>query len=562
MRASSDGREYFVQVRSLAIDWDLDFENENAHFGVRGKASLYPFGAAILWLPFFLLAHLWLGVLNLLGGDYPRNGFFNPYQRAVGLGTLIYGFAGLVLIYRILRDYFSKSISALTIISVCAGSFLIWYLAVESSMVHGVSLFATTLFLYLWHQTRTDRSTRQWALLGASAGLMAMVRWQNVLFLVFPVAEAVGQYTREFRGESWSHLKNLAREHCAFVACGILAFLPQFYFWARVRGGWFRIPAWEHGVSWLPVAAGEVLFSADHGLFSWTPLLYFAVLGIPFFFRRDRLLATLLIVAFLGQVYINSAVGSWSGGSGFGARRFANCALIFAIGLASLLEWLKRRPFVAPFFLLVSLIAVNVSFMLDLKSGNLPSGEAVSFDRISEAFYSRLGNPFSFPMNAYVAWQYGANLSSYDRWGRTYNNVRIDFGEENDDRFLVQGWSHREMEPRLSFRWANADESSLVVSLKEIADYKLEFRCQPFTFPAAPPQVVEVLVNGRSVDRILLHPGFHDYEVAIPKRFIRKRLNEIRFRYQYAVSPSEAGVSNDRRVLAVRFDTLQLIRGS
>ena len=54
LRAGSDGREYFVQVRSLVMDADLDFANENATFGVRGTAAQYAFGAALLWAPFFL----------------------------------------------------------------------------------------------------------------------------------------------------------------------------------------------------------------------------------------------------------------------------------------------------------------------------------------------------------------------------------------------------------------------------------------------------------------------------------------------------------------------------
>ena len=78
-RAASDGREYFVQVRSLVIDHDLDFSNENAVFGVRGTAKMYPFCAAFLWAPFMLLAHAWLGLLNLFCGADSSDGLRNPY---------------------------------------------------------------------------------------------------------------------------------------------------------------------------------------------------------------------------------------------------------------------------------------------------------------------------------------------------------------------------------------------------------------------------------------------------------------------------------------------------
>ena len=44
-------------------------------FGVRGTSGDYAFGAAVLWTPFFLACHAWLGFLNLLGGHFPTDGF-------------------------------------------------------------------------------------------------------------------------------------------------------------------------------------------------------------------------------------------------------------------------------------------------------------------------------------------------------------------------------------------------------------------------------------------------------------------------------------------------------
>ena len=63
-------------------------------------------------------------------------------------GTLVYGCAALLLIRNVLRDYFSDALAVVTTIALCAGSFVIWYLTVENSMVHGVSMFSTTLFLF------------------------------------------------------------------------------------------------------------------------------------------------------------------------------------------------------------------------------------------------------------------------------------------------------------------------------------------------------------------------------------------------------------------------------
>ena len=46
IRAAGDGREYFVQVRSLVIDGDLHLLNDSP-FGAR-EPEIFPFGSAIL----------------------------------------------------------------------------------------------------------------------------------------------------------------------------------------------------------------------------------------------------------------------------------------------------------------------------------------------------------------------------------------------------------------------------------------------------------------------------------------------------------------------------------
>ncbi len=83
-----------------------------------------------------------------MGSEYVRDGFGNPHQRALGLGTLVYGFAGLVLIYRFVGRYFSDRIALASLLILFFGSFVVWYVAVDASYSHGVSMFTTSLFLY------------------------------------------------------------------------------------------------------------------------------------------------------------------------------------------------------------------------------------------------------------------------------------------------------------------------------------------------------------------------------------------------------------------------------
>jgi hypothetical protein len=554
-RAASDGREYFVQVRSLIIDRDLDLSNENATFGVRGTAGNYAFGAPLLWAPFFLLAHGWLGLLNLLGGDYPRNGFFNPYQRAIGIGTLVYGFAALWLIHRLLCRYFTRGLASASTIAVTLGSFILWYLVADNSMSHGASMFAVTLFVWTWHETRNDLTARRWALLGATAGLMSMVRWQNVLFVVFPAVEELGNLA----GSSREGRRSAPARYGAFIGAFLLAFSPQMFAWRALRGAWFDPPASAHSVAFTAPAIGDVLFAPDRGLFSWTPLLLLAALGLILFARRHFQLGALLIVALALQVYINATVES--GGHGFGGRRFANCAVIFAIGLATLLEWLKRRPAVAPALLTLGLIAVNIFFMAGMHAGDVPPSGTVRFRDMVGAATDRLGNPFALPMSALTALRFDTDLGFYERVGsQTFNNLAIDVGGANDQRFLVHGWSGSEAGDGMTFRWSDGPESTLVVPLKEAADYRLSLRGAPFLPEDAGLQVVEIWVNDELADRVAVTPGTRTYTISIGAALLRPKFNEIRLRYAWTASPRSAGLSADDRQLAVQFDRITLTR--
>ena len=220
------------------------------------------------------------------------------------------------------------------------------------------------------------------------------------------------------------------------------------------------------------------------------------MLGLIVFVRRQPAIGLLLTTAFVAQVYVNSVVSIWWGGSGFGARRFASSGLVFAIGLAAMLDWLRRRPALGAAAVVGTLVIANLFFMSDVRLGRLPSGQGVTFDQIINSTYSRVGSPFSFPANMLYAWRYGTSLVQYDQLGRReYRNALIDLGEEHDGQFLTTGWSEREREPGMSFRWAVTAESRLVVPVRRRADHLLEFRAQPFTYPGAPAQSVSISVD-------------------------------------------------------------------
>lgn len=565
-RASGDGREYFVQLRSALMDFDLDYANDMAQFGAH-EPQTFPIGSAILWAPFFLACHAWLALVGLFTSGVLRNGYWNPYQMAIGLGSLAYGFTGLVLAHRLARKFVPFAASFLSIVGVTFGSFLIYYLAFEGSYTHADGFFAVTLFVYLWTQARDSVSLRRWIAIGAVGGLMIMVRWQNAIFFALPFLDTVPVYLTKQRGR-------MLAAHVVAGLTAIIVFLPQLAAFKVTNGGWLAVPHGQAGQQWWNDSlAVDILFSANHGLFTWSPLLYVAALGIPLLFRKEPRLSALLVVAFLLQAYVNGANSTWFGGSAFGGRRFDGCLVLFILSLAVLIETIRKQPLL----LLVPLVAitalVNQLLIHDVTNGPLEVGQGVTFAEMFNSVYTRTGNPFSIPASLRFARQYNATPALYDRASKQwFTNVRIDVGG-NDGAFLGGGWGAPEMDHDTSFRWALGPRSFVVAPIKseirvapghetKMDDYRLHFRAQPFTDRQLPEPWVEIVVNDVLVVRQPLAPEWTDYEVALPSRVLRRNLNRLELRYAYATSPAELGQSDDRRPLAVRFDTIDFMRES
>ncbi|HEX6289936.1 MAG TPA: hypothetical protein VFZ66_12140, partial [Herpetosiphonaceae bacterium] len=179
-----DSVEYYVYLRSLFFDGDLDFTNDYARFhalnpeaGIQGglldkrdpttgkPINVAPVGAAILWAPAFLLAHGGVLVARALGSSVAADGYSAPYIWAVCFASVVYGLLGLLLAYGIARRYAGVWAATAAVLVCWLASPLIFYMYISPPWSHTAGLFATTLFLWYWLRTRDARSLRQWLLL-------------------------------------------------------------------------------------------------------------------------------------------------------------------------------------------------------------------------------------------------------------------------------------------------------------------------------------------------------------------------------------------------------------
>src|SRR5206468_8687274 len=77
-------------------------------------------GPAILWTPFLLVTHAGVLLTRALGSSVAADGFSTPYRISMALATAIYGFLGLLLAFRLTRQYVEERWALL-------GTLAIWW---------------------------------------------------------------------------------------------------------------------------------------------------------------------------------------------------------------------------------------------------------------------------------------------------------------------------------------------------------------------------------------------------------------------------------------------------
>jgi hypothetical protein len=355
----ADGFGYFVYLPSVIVDHDLDLANQYAILLPNGPiqptertstgllANPWPVGAALLWLPFFLLAHVLAIGLHGLGVAIRLDGCGYWYQAFVIAGNIGYGGAALLMAYGVACRV-STTASALwaTVLVGFAGN-LVYYLTAEPSMAHAVSAFAVSLFFLAWMRMRGRPGIMHAAVLGASIGLIALVRTQDILLAVVPLGcHLVGCWCD---GKSQRARLPWLRDVLVTALAALLVYSPQMLVSHVLYGAWWSLPQ-LHASSWgdVPRLAWwsphlpDVLVSARRGLFSWHPVFAIALLGVVPLWRRDRTLAAAVLLGVAAEAYLLGCWFDWWQGSAFGGRAFIGCLPLFAAALAALLDAAQR----------------------------------------------------------------------------------------------------------------------------------------------------------------------------------------------------------------------------
>jgi len=352
---------YYSWLRSGVIDGDLHLRNEFDHYGFGNEAgetatgytvNEWAIGSALLWLPFFLIAHGGSLVAHHLGLPVAIDGYAAQYIWAISLGSALYGFAAVLLTYWLGRELFGARISLLATVAAWLAGPLVFYMFSHPAMSHANDAFAYALFLFTWFKTRGSLTWNGAARRGAAAGLCALVRQMNAYLGLLVVAEYIVEGAQQWRrARDWRSILPALQGIAAFTAAWWLVYSPQLIVWRTVFGNWIELNPYAYtivggGFDWTRPHLLEVLFSTNRGLFVWAPLFLIAALGWRPLRKISPQLMLLTLVSFVVHWYLVSVWVAWHGAAAFGQRLFTNFVPAFALGLAALMSvWQTRVGF-------------------------------------------------------------------------------------------------------------------------------------------------------------------------------------------------------------------------
>jgi hypothetical protein len=397
---------YYSWLRSAVCDHDLDVTNEFEHFLSPETAASktfkqttpngyrhnqWPAGSALLWSPLYLLTHASLILAHASGLAAKPDCYGLAYEFAASLNSSLYGLGSVLLCYRMARHFFGQ-FSALVAASVIwFATPLVFYTFSNPLMAHTTDTFVCTLFIFVWWHTDQKPSWRGGLLVGLVLGLATWVRTQNALFLAAPGLLAGFDLVQAIRQGQAAHAQTIILRGLAILAGFASVFSLLMLFWHHLYGTWIVNTYAYAGVKWNRFDWSaphmlDVFISSDRGMFVWSPILLFALIGVWWLRSVQPRLTIFMSILFLIQLYVVSSWWFWSGAVAFGPRFWTNMVALFTLGLAALLahmpQQVPRRALIVAgggFVLWNLLLIVQYALETIPRSGPVDIGKMVKY---------------------------------------------------------------------------------------------------------------------------------------------------------------------------------------
>lgn len=391
------------------------------------KLIKHPMGISVALSPFFVAGHL---IAKMNGAI--QDGYSMTYQNSVSVGVLFYLFVGLYFLRKILLEYFSEKITAITLVAIVLGTNLLWYSSFEGFMPHAITFSVWCLAMYTFFQWLKTSEPKFILCFSALFGLIVLIRPLSIVAILYFII--IGVYSKGELKSFFDFMKlNLKTIIVGAVITFVIASL-QLMYWKYATGKWlYDVYMDEHFVFSRPQIL-PFLFSFRKGVFIYTPILIFALVGLQTFYKTNKGIFWSTIVLMCITIFLLSSWWAWSYGICWGMRPMIDYYALLSLPLAAGFQLVLNKSkaiqlfFVGIIFLLISL---NLFQTWQYKNG------LIHYDDMSQEAYFK----GFFQTKPSIEW--ADLLKPYD-WERRENHLSqieysADFLKSNKKEVYLRG---------------------------------------------------------------------------------------------------------------------------
>ena len=349
----------------------------------------YSSGMAVMFLPFFTVAHLFAGPLG-----YARDGFSLPYQLGIQLGGFLISILGLWYLRKLLLNFYADKTVAVTLVLLVFGSNYLNYSAVDCGMSH-CWLFTIYVFILLnTHYFYQSFKTKYAIRIGLLVGLATLTRPTDVISFLILLLWGVEQISLTAIKEQIALIvKNIKNLMLAGI-CALLVISIQLFYWKYVSGHWLVYSYGDQSFSWRHPHAFLYSFNYRSGWLTYAPMLILAIVGfIPFLMKGRNKVA--IVVFCLANYYIVSAWDIWW----YGGRAMVQCYPALMFPLAALITVAFDKKILLRMVMPIALLFMYFNIWI---TWHYHKGQLYDNECMTKAYFWRVAGRWSVPENTIV----------------------------------------------------------------------------------------------------------------------------------------------------------------
>ncbi len=353
---------YTTDVNPLGVD-------EVHHIGDGKQVNKYTLGMAILFAPFFFLAHFIASI-----SSYEADGYSFIYIYLIHLSSLFYMFWGLLFLRKSLLHYFNDNTVSLVLAAVTLATNLYYFTVYNSPMAHAYLFFLYCVLIYFTIQWYQEQRLKNALIIGLSCGLITLIRPVEIISIFIPIfwgidsIKAVGERFRFLLSHKYIY---------AAIIIFVMVGLPQLFYWKWLTGDFLYYSYGEEGFDFTDPHLLWGLFSYKNGWLAYTPIMYLALLGCLFLLKkRDFLFPVLLFLPL--HIYITYSWWCWNYINGLGSRPMVETYALLSIPMAYMFSFLLSKKYLKILLLTICgfLAWLNIFNTYQLSLGILWSEDA------------------------------------------------------------------------------------------------------------------------------------------------------------------------------------------